>query len=116
MTTLKQQHIKFKKGPAGSPEDWVVAIKKIAGVTSVSIDAEKGDVFVEYDLSKCREQAIENWMVRSGFVLEDGLLERVKRGWIHYTEENEQDALTAEAGSCCDIDSVEKKRKEIEGE
>lgn len=112
MDNQRHHHIRFTEGPAtGSPEDWGVELKKINGVSSVSIDADKKDVFVEYDLLKCREEAIEHWMVKTGFKLDDAVMERLKRGWVHYTEENELDALSAKPHPHCNVDEIEKKKK-----
>ncbi|MFQ5441594.1 MAG: hypothetical protein ACE5EB_02590 [Thermodesulfobacteriota bacterium] len=113
MDNIKHHHIRFKKGPAGSPGDWEAELKKVTGVRAVSIDAEKGDVYVEYDLNRCCEEAVEKWMVNKGFVLDNGFLEKVKRGWVHYTEENEQDAMKAEPTPCCEVKDVGDK-KEVE--
>ncbi|HLC18852.1 MAG TPA: hypothetical protein VJM57_07560 [Thermodesulfobacteriota bacterium] len=49
-------------------------------------------------------------MGRAGFVLEDGIGERLKRGWIHFTEENERDALKPESASNFDYDMDKKKK------
>jgi hypothetical protein len=113
MTTLKHHHIRLRTGPAGSPDEWEALLKKIKGVTEVRVDADRGDVYVEYDLGECCEEAIEKWMVQAGFVLYDSVMERLKRGWIHYTEENERDALSAEPHPCCDVDDKEGKKKEL---
>ncbi len=112
MTTLKHHHIRFKSGADGNPDEWEALLKKIKGVLEARVDADRGDVFVEYDLALCSEEAIEKWMAQAGFVLDDSVMERVKRGWIHYTEENEQDALSAEPHPCCDVDDKESKKKE----
>jgi hypothetical protein len=81
-------------------------------VINADVNVEEKEIFVEYDLEMCREEAIEHWLVQIGFVLEDSLMERIKRGWIHYTEENELDALEAKPRS--DYDEVERKKKELE--
>jgi copper chaperone CopZ len=116
MDNQRHHHIRFKEGPAvGSPEDWIAELKKVNGVTGVKIDADKKDVFVEYDLLKCREEAIEHWMVKTGFKLDESIMQRLKRGWVHYTEENELDSLGAKPHSCCSVDEnadeIEKKKK-----
>ena len=104
MAILKYHHIRFKASPAGSPAEWESELREVRGVTEVSIDAAKSDVFVEYDLALCCEEAIERWMVHEGFVLDDRLVERLKRGWIHYTEENEIDALKIIPHSRCGVE------------
>jgi|SRR3972149_5128973 len=112
MADLKHHHIRFKESPgAGGAADWVEKLKKVNGVTGVKIDAGNKDVFVEYDLMHCCEEAIEHWMKNAGFTLDESFLERVKRGWIHYTEKNERDALGAVPRSCCDAGGTEGKKE-----
>lgn len=113
MDTLKHHHIKFKKAPGwGGAAEWEAKIREIQGVNRVRIDAEKGDCFVEYDLLKCREEDIERGMVEAGFMLDESFKEKVKRGWIHFTEENEQAELKhGGTAPCCDVDEIERKRK-----
>lgn len=115
MDTLKHHHIKFKKAPGlGGTAEWEAKIKEIKGVSQVRIDAEKGDLFVEYDLLQCREEDIEKWMVEAGFVLDESFKEKVKRGWIHFTEENEQAELKhGGTAPCCDVEEMERRRKTI---
>lgn len=113
MSDLKHHQVLFKEGPAGGTVEWERIIKKVTGVTNVSIDEELKVVFVEYNILKCCEEAIEHWMVKSGFVLDDSFLQRMKRGLIHYTEENEQESLKGKAQSCCDVEDIEKKRDNI---
>ena len=111
MSTLRHHYIKFKESPQGSPEDWQELIKKINGVINVRIDMAKRSIYVEYNLLQCCEEAIEKWMEKIGFVLDDSLFQRIKRGWIHYTEENERDAMSYKPHSCCDIEDPDKDKK-----
>ena len=113
MDTLKHHHIKFKQAPAwDETADWEDRIKEIKGVSQVRIDPDNGDIFVQYDILQCREEDIERWMVEAGFVLDDSFKERVRRGWVHFTEENEQAELKHGGTSpCCDLEEIERKRK-----
>ncbi len=103
MDNIRHHSIKFReygdklKDPAG-------AIKRLNGVRRVEIDPEKKEVFVEYDLLKCTEADIEKKMIDEGFVLDSSLGERLKRGWLHYSEENEREAMRAEPRPCCTVD------------
>ena len=111
MSTLKHHHIKFKQRPdSGGTADWETKLKEVKGVSLVRIEPERGDILVEYDILKCREEEIEKCMVEVGFVLEDSLRERVKRGWIHFTEQNEQAEIKhGESAPCCDLKEIEKR-------
>jgi hypothetical protein len=112
MDNIRHHRIKFReygeklKDPAGG-------LKRLAGVRRVEIDTDAREVFVEYNLLKCTEAAIEKKMVEEGFVLDNSIAERLKRGWVHFTEENERDAMRAEPRPCC---SVDEKKDEPESE
>ncbi len=115
MSNLKHHHIRFKQTPAwGSTNEWEDELAKLDGVRRVDIDTVKRDVFVEYDLLKCREEDIERWLVEAGFTLDDSLLQKFKRGWIQFTEENELDNLKSKPRSCCDMDEIERKKRQLE--
>ncbi|GMR05190.1 MAG: hypothetical protein BMS9Abin23_1135 [Thermodesulfobacteriota bacterium] len=115
MPDIIHHHIKIKEGPGGSPVEWEDLIKKVHGVTNVRVYPKKMDIYVEYDVLECCEEAIEKWMVKSGFVLDDSYLQRMKRGWIHYTDENELDAMKMKPHSHCNVDEEEeKKEKDME--
>lgn len=108
---LKHHHIKFKESPEkGNQIEWKSEIKKIKGIKRVTIDIEKGDLFAEYDLLECREDAIERWMLEAGFILDESFKEKLKRGWIHFTEENEQAELKSGPAPCCDPEGLERRR------
>lgn len=113
MSTIKQHHIKFKNTPSsGGVAEWITSLQKCKGISNIRIDVEKSDLFAEYDLQNCREEDIERCMVEIGFVLEDRLMERLKRGWIHFTEENEQAEFKHKTADCCTITEIEEKRKQ----
>ena len=112
MDTLKHHHIKFKERPkSGTLAEWEMVFKKLKGIKRVSIDVEKGDLFTEYDLLECKEEDIERCMAEAGFVLDDTFKERVKRGWVHFTEENEQAEFKSGPAPCCDVKEIERRRK-----
>jgi len=89
------------KDPAG-------AIKRLKGVLGVEIDLEAKEVTVEYDLLKCTEADIEKKMIEEGFTLDASIVQKLKRGWLHYTEDNEQEAMRAEPKPCCSIEPEKK--------
>jgi copper chaperone CopZ len=111
--TITHHHIRFKECPAHLNNKQEEVISAVKGVRTVKIDKEKGDVFVEYNLNECMESDIEEAMVKMGFVLDNGFMQKLKRGYIHYTEENERENLHHKPSSCCDVDEIERKRKEL---
>ena len=114
MDNIKHHHIRFKEGPKqGGKAEWESGLRRLKGIRQVTINVEKGDIFAEYDLLECREDAIERCLVEAGFVLDDSLMEKIKRGWTHFTEENEQSELKHGSASCCDVEEIERRRKEM---
>ncbi|MFQ5901005.1 MAG: heavy-metal-associated domain-containing protein [Thermodesulfobacteriota bacterium] len=113
MYNIKHHRIRFQDRPAKKTivelED---ELKRIKGVNKVNVDFEKGEVFVEYDLMKIFEMDIEKKMVEMGFVLDSCMGQRLKKGWIHFTEENERDNLKTKPTSCCS-DPTEKHRADM---
>lgn len=113
MSLMKHHHVRFTRTPgSGGMPEWEARLRDRHGVTEVRVCREKSEVFVEYDLLECRETDIEHWMVEEGFVLDDSLMERIKRDWIHYTEDNELDSMRARH-SCCDTTEIDRKKRKL---
>ncbi len=101
--SIKYSHYGDKlKDPAGG-------IKRLEGVVDVQINSEAKEVTVEYDLLKCTEADIEKKMIDEGFTLDNSLGQRLKRGWLHYSEDNEQEAMRAEPKPCCTVEPKPKR-------
>lgn len=97
MDTLKKHHVRFSL-PVGSAHSEITRptvesrLKTIPGIKEASInfhnnDINEGEVTVKYDLKQCREEIIERWLASEGFVLDDPVLERFKRGFTKPTED-----------------------------
>lgn len=69
------------------------------GVQDVQVSESK--VSVTYDLLEATAVQVEEALEQAGAKLGVGWSERLKRGWVHYTEENELDMLAAADGACC---------------
>jgi len=108
MDNMREHRIKYSsygeklKDPAG-------AIKRLDGVFEVEIDEAAKEVFVKYNLLKCTEADIEDKMQSEGFTLAKGIGQRLKRGWLHFTEDNEKEAMRAEPKPCCTIEEKKKR-------
>ena len=114
MSQTKHQKIRFQEGPNGkNMVELADELKMIRGINQVRLDFKENNVSVEYDLLKVSEEDIEKKMAEMGFVLNSGLWQRFKRGWIHYAEENERDNLRAKPHSCCEDPTEKNKRKSL---
>jgi hypothetical protein len=65
------------------------------------VDVQSQTIAVTYDLMQCRAEQIEACLSTTGIKLGEGWSDRLRMGWIHYTEENELDSLAAQPGACC---------------
>jgi len=72
---------------------------KMMGVQDVQVS--ETHVSVTYDLLEATAVQVEEALEQAGEKLGAGWSERLKRGWVHYTEENELDMLAAADGACC---------------
>jgi len=78
----------------------ITAITKLMGVQDISIEGD--EVLVVYDLMKIALEDIEAVIVKSVGQLDEAVTEKIKRGFIHYSEECELDNLahlTKDSGS-----------------
>lgn len=65
------------------------------------VDVQSQAIAVTYDLRQCRAEQVEACLSTAGIKLGEGWSDRLRLGWIHYTEENELDSLAAQPGACC---------------
>lgn len=121
MDTIKKHHIRFSL-PAGSAHSQITKptiesrLKSISGIKEAIInfhnnDINEGEIIVEYDLKKCRDEIIERWLVGEGFVLDDPVLERYKRGFINFRKDTEERKTNYTLYS--HADALERARKRI---
>lgn len=78
----------------------ITAVTKLMGVQDISIEGD--EVLVVYDLMKIALEDIEAVIVKSVGQLDEAVTEKIKRGFIHYSEECELDNLahlTKDSGS-----------------
>lgn len=68
---------------------------------------QNGTIELRYDLRRVRLEEVEKAIEGIGISLSDGLWSRMKRGLIHYSEQNELDNLTAPEAPCCSNPKLE---------
>lgn len=97
MDTIKKHHIRFSL-PDGSAHSEITKptiesrLKTVPGIKEARInfhnnDINEGEITVKYDLKKCREEIIERWLASEGFLLDDPVLDRFKRGFVNSKED-----------------------------
>jgi len=75
------------------------AILHLMGIRDVQVEGQI--ITITYDLLEATATQVEQTLTDAGAVLGSGWSERLKRGWIHYTEENELDNLATGDAACC---------------
>ncbi len=101
----RQEVLKCRKFKLGQSLT-ILQIKKVGqelgqlmGIKQVDVQSQA--IAVTYDLRQCRAEQIETCLAGAGIKLGEGWSDRLRLGWIHYTEENELDSLAAQPGACC---------------
>ncbi len=82
------------------------ALSEIDGIKAVKAD-KTGRVYVEYNLRKIDLEAIEKLISDLDYEITDGFLNRLKREWIYFFEQNERDNLSTVSYACC-VDPTER--------
>jgi len=80
-------------------EDLMLALTQLMSVRNISIEGCR--VAIDYNLLEVNAGQIEAALVKAGATMGSGWAGRLKRGWVHYTEENELDNLAAGDAACC---------------
>ena len=75
------------------------ALSQLMSVRNLHIDADR--VSIDYNLLEISASQIEAALEQAGARMGSGWAARLKRNWIHYTEENELDNLAAGDTACC---------------
>jgi len=71
------------------------------GVQEVTADPRKGVLEITYDLELTNLKTLEELLSHAGLVLPTTIWAKLKRGLIHFAEENELDNAHAPASPCC---------------
>lgn len=64
-----------------------------------SIEINGNCIEISYDLLQSTKLQIEKRITEAGVVLGDDLMEKIRRAFVHYTEETEVESLEARPGS-----------------
>jgi copper chaperone CopZ len=75
------------------------ALTGMKGVREVALSGAR--LSVSYDLLQVTAAQIDAALRQAGFEPGGGWGQRLKRAWIHYTEDNEREHLAAGDGPCC---------------
>ena len=102
MAIIKTRKIKLAHSANGLVERAGQALNELNGVKEFNYNRNNGTLNVRYDLETILLKKIEEVLVEGGVQLDNGFFSRMKRGWHHYTEQNELDNLHVNPTCCSD--------------
>ena len=91
---LKKRTLKLAEPlPSEAAEPFVDYLQAMMGVHCVEVEGDC--ITIVYDLLQATESQIEARITDAGITLGSGLMEKIKRAFIHYVEETEVESLEA---------------------
>ena len=95
---LKKRTLKLAEPfPKEVADQFIEYIEAMMGIQSININRKS--ITIVYDLLQVTESQIEKKITDAGVVLGDGLMEKIRRAFVHFTEETEVESLEARPGS-----------------
>ncbi len=85
--------------PQGLDNQFIEYIKAMMGIHNIVIDGNCIDI--TYDLLQVTESQIEKNITDANIVLGDDVMEKIRRAFVHFTEEIEVESLEARPGKKC---------------
>ncbi len=94
---IKEREIHFTENRPGEDQAAAAAelLRGIDGVDSVEVSAS-GRLRLQYDLRRISLEVIEDALAELGFGLDEGLMARVQRALVYYSEETQRANLDVE--------------------
>ena len=97
---IKRRTFTLEQPLAGVKKECLMAaLDQLMSVRNVTVGGDR--VSIDYNLLEINAEQIETVLEKSGACMGAGWAERLKRGWVHYTEENELDNLATGDAACC---------------
>jgi len=97
---IKRRRFKLDRPIVGMQrEDLLATLNQLMSVRNASIEGDS--LSLDYNLLEINAGQIEAALVKAGASMGSGWSERLKRGWVNYTEENELDNLASGDAACC---------------
>lgn len=98
VVVLKKRKLKLAEPlPQEVTTQFIEYIEAMMGIHSIEIN--KNSITIVYDLLQVTETQIEKKITEAGIVLGDNLTEKIRRAFVHFTEETEVESLEARPGS-----------------
>ena len=97
---LKKRKLKLAEPfPQEVADQFIEYIEAMMGIHSIEVNGNC--ITIVYDLLQATESQIEKKLTDAGILLGSGLMEKIKRAFVHYIEETEVESLEVRPGSKC---------------
>ena len=102
MQLIKKRTIKIDSMSCAGCETKITDdVLRLRGVVSVSVDYKAFKIYVSYDLLRINLKDIEEKLNELGYSASKGFIYKVRDGFVHFSEENERDNISAKPAACC---------------
>ncbi len=100
MAIIKTRKIKLYNPGNDNMKKAVQVLNNLKGVKKVNYDQSEGTLTISYDLESVMLIKIEEKLQTMGLELDISHLAKIKRGWQHFTEQNELENMHVNP-TCC---------------
>jgi hypothetical protein len=102
MAIIKTRKIKLSHSANSLIEKVGQVLNELNGVKEFNYNRNNGNLTIRYDLETVMLKKIEEVLAEQGIQLDSTFFSKIKRGWNHYTEQNELDNLNMHPTCCSD--------------
>ncbi len=102
MAIIKTRKLKLANSANGLIDKAGQALNELNGIKELSYDQNSRILTVRYDLESVALKKIEEVLAEHEIQLDNGFFSKKKRGWHHFTEQNELDNLHVNPTCCSD--------------
>ncbi len=113
MAIIKTRKIKLIHSNNDNIEKTEQILNNLKGVKEFNYNQPDRILTISYDLELVMLIKIEEILQKQGIQIDNTFFEKMKRGWNHYTEQNELDNLHLNPSCCSNPKAIMTKTKQI---
>lgn len=102
MELIKTRKIRLSGASRSSTKKIARQLTETNGVNKLEFNERKGILTITYNLESIMLKKIEDIIATQGVQLDNSLLARWRRGWAHFSEQNELDNFHVQPSCCSD--------------
>ncbi len=102
MKLIKNRKIRLSCASRNFTRKIAQQLGEMNGVNKLEFNEKKGVLTITYNLESIMLKKIEEMISAQGLQLDNSLLARWKRSWLHFAEQNELDNFHVQPSCCSD--------------